>query len=1485
MDSTIKTYQDLLYRVYNKTVEIIGYIGSDETVAIPETIDGMSVVSIGICGEGNMNGVTICIPDSVSNIHLDAIANRHSKGLFKGDEFSWVLDISVSESNPNLKMVDKVLFSKDMKTLLFAFDFERKKYAVPEGVERIAEYAFSREFLETIEPIPIALSSVTLPESLKAIEKHAFLNCTNLKKIAIPASVELIEDCAFSHDTTIKLTGAETELGQNVAGSIQINKTNKKYLLENGLLMDLQKKRLLKAVEVPTSFVMPETIEQIDDSAFRGCGLSSITLNNGLKRIGHNAFSDNQIKKIDVPATVESMEVDAFQGDNQLIRVSISPESRSYHYDGTAIYHIDSAGTYSIFDVVNKAVVSFDVSPHVRALRAGDLRGCGKLTRLMLHEGLESFDEKCLIPSLRAENKIERVYIPASVCKITFINRKSPFAGKIKYVISEENPYFFCDDDIVYSVDEDGNYTAVANQNSRQKIACINEGTVAIGENAFYCASGTEDHLAEVVLPSTLKQIGSGAFGNRSKLSSVSIPASLCEIADDAFAGCEKLKAFDVAEENGFYSSVDGVLTDKSTKTILIYPAGRKAARYEMPDSVETFGVAFAFTTGIQELVLSKNTKLISNFAFPHTCQIKRLIVQNDIREIDKCAFGRKSDYSARSKPIEIVCDPSFYIASYVQNDMAAPKQDVLVFSAGESPEVRRFKQMFLFKKVKDGLCITKYLDPEEIDGEPQYHLERKSKVKNNPELVIPAKIGDESVVELGKNMFGRLSYGIKSLVISEGIKRIGPSVLFGHSDLTKIVFPRSLEKISEWVFTDDNKQFKDVYLKGSELVIVVEEGSYAETFVKDYKFEKQPRIVVKGEGPGYLNFVKVKGGYLAKLQEGLEETDRIIVPNTYKKEPVKSLELINHETMERFSLRFASTYCCAYDDFPYYDYFPKAISALAIPDNIESIYGLQMLRFTQKCADGLPSISVADGNAQFWTDGIALYSKDKKVLLKLVDYTVEDYTVCHGTEKLSDASFDHCVSLKRIILPDSIQEIESNVFYGCQNLEMIEGSEKVAKVGNNAISRTAYERNAEYVIVGSTLIRYNGKNSKFIIPEGVEAIADGAFRTYSSWSTDVLEEIVFPNSIKSIGSSAFSGRNGIKEINLPEGLESIADGAFSNCSGVERISLPASLKSIGAKALPCDKDACVSEVVVADGNPYYVSEDNIIYTADRRNIVFVAIKADIKEFTVPDEVTSIASFVNANLERLTIKGAIAAPFRIKCINLKEVWISDEQKVIPASAFSGDKKLKRVTLGSGITEIGDYAFKETAIGDITLPEGIAHIGSLAFAETKLKTVHLPKSVKTLGWGAFSGCKEIEVYDSIDDEAKACDKGIDTDNGCPNSLVGYIGMGPARAMWDCAANHKWYDYTITVRSAETDDIKYSVWMGANPTQRNYYCFLSSAWGKNATFYFKGLDELFAKIRGTDHKVKVARLRLDYPVDLPDEMRKKYESYLKKYGKEA
>lgn len=91
--------------------------------------------------------------------------------------------------------------------------------------------------------------------------------------------------------------------------------------------------------------------------------------------------------------------------------------------------------------------------------------------------------------------------------------------------------------------------------------------------------------------------------------------------------------------------------------------------------------------------------------------------------------------------------------------------------------------------------------------------------------------------------------------------------------------------------------------------------------------------------------------------------------------------------------------------------------------------------------------------------------------------------------------------------------------------------------------------------------------------------------------------------------------------------------------------------------------------------------------------------------------------------------------------------------------------------------------------------------------------------------------------------------------------------------------------MTVRSAQTDEIKYKVWMGTDSVWGEYCNILVSSWGRNATFNFNAVDEMFPKIKGTYHKLSVALNRLHYPIDLTDEQKEIYRSYIVRSAKNA
>ncbi|MEE0084886.1 MAG: leucine-rich repeat domain-containing protein, partial [Paludibacteraceae bacterium] len=64
------------------------------------------------------------------------------------------------------------------------------------------------------------------------------------------------------------------------------------------------------------------------------------------------------------------------------------------------------------------------------------------------------------------------------------------------------------------------------------------------------------------------------------------------------------------------------------------------------------------------------------------------------------------------------------------------------------------------------------------------------------------------------------------------------------------------------------------------------------------------------------------------------------------------------------------------------------------------------------------------------------------------------------------------------------------------------------------------------------------------------------------------LKSIKIPESVTSIGNSAFSGCSSLKSIKIPEGVTSIGNEAFFGCSSLTDIKIPEGVTSIGEEAL-----------------------------------------------------------------------------------------------------------------------------------------------------------------------------------------------------------------------------------------------------------------------------------------------------------------------------
>lgn len=148
------------------TVEIIRYVGTDNKVVIPNTIDCRKVTSISSIYSDSKDKIeSIVIPDGVKSIGRNAFSHLNS-----------LCSVIIPES---VQTIGDYAFYNCTKL---------SSIVIPDGVTSIGEYAFDR--CETLE-------SITLSSSVTSIGAMAFGNCWKLKNVRIPKSVTNIGDYAF----------------------------------------------------------------------------------------------------------------------------------------------------------------------------------------------------------------------------------------------------------------------------------------------------------------------------------------------------------------------------------------------------------------------------------------------------------------------------------------------------------------------------------------------------------------------------------------------------------------------------------------------------------------------------------------------------------------------------------------------------------------------------------------------------------------------------------------------------------------------------------------------------------------------------------------------------------------------------------------------------------------------------------------------------------------------------------------------------------------------------------------------------------------------------------------------------------------------------------------------------------------------------------------------------------------------------------------
>lgn len=375
----------------------------------------------------------------------------------------------------------------------------------------------------------------------------------------------------------------------------------------------------------------------------------------------------------------------------------------------------------------------------------------------------------------------------------------------------------------------------------------------------------------------------------------------------------------------------------------------------------------------------------------------------------------------------------------------------------------------------------------------------------------------------------------------------------------------------------------------------------------------------------------------------------------------------------------------------------------------------------------------------------------------KLTDIQIPETVTTIGGEAFRD-----CWALKNMSLPQSLTEIGENVFDSNFTNESIIIPNNVTDIGDAGfgIFKTVelMDNNQNYIFENQIL--YNKDKTELIwaardiegdivIPEGVEKICGYAFRSCKN-----VTNIVLPNTVKEIGDYAFAYCS-LKDFVIPEGIDEIADGTFSRTE-IESIQIPTSVKRIGAYAF--DNCKC-SNPIMLPNSVEYIGEraflNSQLNLANFPNSIkyideyaFAHMYNSISNVTIPECTIVIGenAFIDSKIAHLNISSSatrIEAGAFSRC-ELTSLYIPEGTKKITENTFGGNN-FAELVLPESLEIIGDGAFSGCLISSVVIPNGVWKVGSGAFSDCgELKDVKLPQELQSLGSSAFSNCYKLET---------------------------------------------------------------------------------------------------------------------------------------------
>ena len=556
-----------------------------------------------------------------------------------------------------------------------------------------------------------------------------------------------------------------------------------------------------------------------------------------------------------------------------------------------------------------------------------------------------------------------------------------------------------------------------------------------------------------------------------------------------------------------------------------------------------------------------------------------------------------------------------------------------------------------------------------------------------------------DSVTSIGENAFYDCDQ-LTSVFIPDSVTSVGSSCFYSCNNLTYAKLPQNMDVVSSNMFYECKKLETVVFGMN-----VTEIGAWAFYNCSQLKVDLPGNIVKIGVG----TFENCKSLTEITIPKSLTECDWRIFSGCSNLKTIK---------------------------------FEKGITT--IPANL--FYGADTIWF-----DGLEEIDIPEtvttiGNSAFFNcrnlttvtgmknvtkiGSNAFYNCSNLVNIKLPENLAEigawAFYNCSQLKvdlpgnivKIGVGTFENCKSLTEITIPKSLTECDWRIFSGCSNLKTIKFEKGITTIPAN-------------LFYGADTIWFDGLE-EIDIPETVTTIGNSAFFNCRNLTT-----VTGMKNVTKIGDNAFYNCSNLVNINLPENLAEIGSYAFRGCSQLKSISIPDTLKSWGTDIFSGCTGLATVEIpdnfinMPSDTFLNCSSLKEIKLPASLKTINSNAFKGSgLTEIIIPDGVTSIGSNAFQN-----------------CTSLASVRIPNSVTSLGTYIFDGCSSLTDVTLGKGLTSMPSYMFSNCeSLKNIKIPYNVATIGSYAFLnDTAFTEITIPRKTTAINSNAFSYPGKLNIY--------------------------------------------------------------------------------------------------------------------------------------------